>query len=412
MKYDVLLPRIHIHMNRFSSFFRKPLWRDNRLLLALWLAVAVAGSLIKGLRGSYNNYLIFKGTFFHALDGLTLFGSYPAEYADSNHYGPLFSLFIAPFALMTDVVGITALMVLCTLALYFSVRSLPLDDGKKAFVLWFTLNELFTAVAMQQLNILVAAGIILSFSLIEREHDFWAAFFIVLMTLIKLYGIVGLAFFFFSRHKMRLVLSMLFWGVALFVAPMAISSPGYVVSQYAAWIADIGSKNGDNLMSLYQNISLLGIVRKVSGGTYSDLWVIIPGLVLFAGPYFRVSAWRSLSFRLSMLASVLLFVVLFSTGSESSSYIIALTGAALWWTITPTGHTPLNNALIIFAFVLTSLSPTDIFPRAIREGYILPYALKALPCALIWLKLTWEMWRCRYDSGHSPAYLQGFTPVP
>lgn len=339
------------------------------------------------------------------MDGLTLFGSYPAEYADSNHYGPLFSLFIAPFALVPDVVGITALMVLCTLALYFSVRSLPLDDGKKAFVLWFTLNELFTAVAMQQLNILVAAGIILSFSLIERERDFWAAFFIVLMTLVKLYGIVGLAFFFFSRHKMRLVLSVLFWGVALFVAPMAISSPGYVVSQYAAWIADIGSKNGDNLMSLYQNISLLGIVRKVSGGTYSDLWVIIPGLVLFAGPYFRVSAWRSLSFRLSMLASVLLFVVLFSTGSESSSYIIALTGAALWWTITPTGHTPLNNALIIFAFVLTSLSPTDIFPRAIREGYILPYALKALPCALIWLKLTWEMWRCRYESGHSPAYL-------
>ncbi len=386
-------------MDRLCNFVGKPLWRDNRLLLTLWLGVAVVGSLIKGLRGSYNNYLIFKGTFFHAIERSTLFGAYPAEYYDSNHYGPLFSLFMAPFAVMPDVVGITALMAVCTLALYLSVRSLPVDDGKKAFVLWFTLNELFTAVAMQQLNILVAAGIILSFSLIERERDFWAAFFIVLMTLVKLYGIVGLAFFFFSRHKGRFVLSMLFWGVVLFIAPMPISSPGYVLSQYSEWIADIGAKNGDNLMSLYQNISLLGIIRKVSGGTYSDMWVIIPGLVLFAGPYLRVSAWRSLRFRLSMLASVLLFVVLFSTGSESSSYIIALTGAALWWTITPTGHTPLNNALIIFAFVLTSLSPTDIFPRAVREGYILPYALKALPCAFIWLKLTWEMWRCRYTEG-------------
>lgn len=384
-------------MNGFCNFIRKPLWRDSRLLLGLWLAVAVAGSLIKSLHGSYNNYLIFKGTFYHAIEGLTLFGSYPAEYADANHYGPLFSLFIAPFALMPDVAGITALMVLCSLALFFSVRSLPLDDGKKAFVLWFTLNELFTAVAMQQLNILVAASIIFSFTLIERERDFWAAFFIVFMTLVKLYGIVGLAFFFFSRHKGRLVLSLLFWGAVLFAAPMLISSPGYVVSQYAAWVADIGAKNGDNLTSLYQNISLLGMVRKISGGTYSDLWVIIPGLVLFAGPYLRLSAWRSMRFRLSMLASVLLFVVLFSTGSESSSYIIALTGAALWWSITPTGHTPLNNALIIFAFVLTSLSPTDIFPRFVRENYILPYALKALPCALIWLKLTWEMWRCRYD---------------
>ena len=47
---------------------------------------------------------------------------------------------------------------------------------------------------MQQFNIAVAAMILSSFFLIEKEKDGWAAFFIVLGTLVKLYGIVGLAF--------------------------------------------------------------------------------------------------------------------------------------------------------------------------------------------------------------------------
>lgn len=382
--------------NKLSSFIRKPIFSDTRLLAVLWLGVTLAGALIKGLRGSYNNYLIFKGTFFHALDGLPLFGLYPAEYADCNHYGPFFSLFMAPFASLPDVAGICLLMTVCSLALFLAIRSLPIGNPCKAFVIWFTVNELFTAVAMQQLNILVAAGIIFSFTLTERKHDFWAAFFIVLLTAIKLYGIVGLAFFPFSGRKPLFVLSLLFWAAVIFLVPMLISSPDYVMGQYSAWAHEIAVKNGDNLFSLHQNISLLGMIRKISGGSYSDLWVIVPGLVLLGVPYLRFANYRNRRFRLLSLASVLLFTVLFSTGSESSSYIIALCGAAIWWCVTPVGHTPIVNAMMIFAFVLTSLSPTDIFPRSIRMEYVMPYALKALPCVLIWLELTRELWCRRY----------------
>ena len=42
--------------------------------------------------------------------------------------------------------------------------------------------------------------IILSYVLIEKEKDFWSACLIILGTFIKLYGIVGLAFFFFSKN--------------------------------------------------------------------------------------------------------------------------------------------------------------------------------------------------------------------
>ena len=46
---------------------------------------------------------------------------------------------------------------------------------------------------------------------------------------------------------------------------------------------------------------------------------------------------------------------------------------------------------MVFAFVLSSLSPSDLFPRSLREAYVLPYALKALPPTLIWLRLSYEL---------------------
>jgi len=54
-------------------------------------------------------------------------------------------------------------------------------------------------------------------------------------------------------------------------------------------------------------------------------------------------------------------------------------------------------ALIIFAFIITSMSPSDLFPREIWRQLIKPYSLKALPVAIIWFKLIYEMMTKDYD---------------
>ena len=173
---------------------------------------------------------------------------------------------------------------------------------------------------------------------------------------------------------------------------MLISSPEYVLGQYVEWYERLAAKNGENTFALMQNISLLGMIRKISGSAaYSDLWVILPGLALFGLPYLRFSQYRHLAFRYGILSSVLLFVVLFSTGSESSTYIIPFAGIALWYVTCPWKRTGWDVALMVFAFVLSSLSPSDLFPRSLREVYVLPYALKALPPTLIWLRLSYEL---------------------
>jgi RsiW-degrading membrane proteinase PrsW (M82 family) len=256
---------------------------------------------------------------------------------------------------------------------------------------------------MQQFNVAIAAIIVLAFFLIEKERDTEAAFFIVLGTLVKLYGVVGLAFFFFSKHKVRFVAALALWGAVMFVAPMVLSSPEYVVGQYEAWMTDLVTKNGENAESLMQNISLLGMVHRVTGLQFSDLWLIVPGLVLFALPYLRLSQYGNKGFRQTLLASVLMFTVLFSTGSESSGYIIALVGVVIWYTAAPWQRGRWDVALMVFVFVLTSLSPSDLFPAYLRREWVQPYALKALPVSVVWLRLCWEMLTKDYAAGNHAA---------
>ena len=375
---------------KLLSFIRHPLLRDYRLLLGLWLVIALVAAVMK--MHSHNNFLVFRGVFWHLWNGLSLYAEYPLEYWDSNYYGPVFSLIVAPFAVVPEWLGLVMWCIALTLFLWWAVRHSLMTDRQQLFVFWFCAHELLTALYMQQFNIAIAAIILLAFFLIERERDTSAAFFIMLGTLTKIYGIVGLAFFFFSRHKRRLVLSLVAWGIVLFVLPMLISSPEYVIGQYQEWLQNLSGKNADNLFASHQNISLLGMVRKISGcADYSDLWLIVPGIMAFCTPYLRIGQYRYMAFRQTLLASVLMFTVLFSTGSESSGYIIALTGVVVWYTCVPWQRSSWDVALMVFVFILSSLSPSDLFPAAVRRAWVQPYALKALPVTLVWLKLCYEI---------------------
>lgn len=378
-------------MGKIKAFLALPWWRDYRVLAGLWLLLAVIGAIAKMKPERCNNFLIFKGTFWHALDGTSLYAAYPQEYFDVNHYGPLFSLVIAPFAVVPHFIGLLAWLIALTASLYFAVRWSQFTKRQQLFILWFCAHELLTALYMQQFNIAIAAIIVLAYYCIEREKDFWAAFVIMLGTFVKLYGIVGLAFFFFSRHKGRFIGSLLFWAVVMFVAPMLLSSPEYVVNQYVEWYQCLTEKNGENLASIAQNISLLGLVHRTTGLQFSDLWLMAPGLVLFLLPYLRIVQYKHVAFRQTLLASVLMFVVLFSTGSESSGYIIPFVGVVIWYTAAPWERTQWDVALLVFVFILSSLSPSDLFPAYLRKEWVQPYALKALPVTLVWFKLCYEM---------------------
>ncbi|MBO7046369.1 MAG: DUF2029 domain-containing protein [Prevotella sp.] len=369
---------------------------DQRTVLWLWVIIAVTGMTRFG-HGRDNNFLIFKQAYWHVVDQLPLYIHYPEEYFDLYLYGPVFSLLIGPYAIPPAWIGMLLWLVVLTLFLYLSIRRNVFTRYQQLFICWFCAHELLNGIQMQQFNIAIAAIILLTFCLIEKEKDFWAAFFLVLGTLVKIYGIVGLAFFLFSKHKGKFIGSIVFWTVVLFVAPMIISSPQYIISQYQAWLDVLIHKNADNMFSHGTNISLLGLVRKISGSAaYSDLWIIIPGLIAFALPYLRLKQYGNEAFHQTLLASVLIFTVLFSTGSENSTYIIAVVGVAIWFTAAPWKRSKWDIALMVYVFFFCTMAHSDLMPKFLREEWIKPYGLKALPVVLVWLQLCYELYTKDY----------------
>ena len=369
----------------------KKLFENYRFITILWFALALA-TVVQNvwIAGKFNNYLIFDGVFWHTLKQLPLYLPYPDEYFDTNHYGILFSAVIAPFALLPKWIGCTLWIMANAAFLYWAIRQLPLSKKAIIAVLLIAAHDLYTAAAMQQFNISVIALLVGAFVFIERRQSHWATLLIVIGTLTKLYGIVGLAFFFFAKDKWRFIWSGLFWLIALFCLPMLYSSPDYVVSQYFDWYASLAEKNVSNLNTTtynLQNLSLLGFLQRT--GIYNNnSIVILIGLGLFALPYLRIQQYKNLNFRLLLLASVSIFLCLFSTGTENSTYIVAYVGVGIWFMVSEL-HPKLKITLLVLA-MLGSLSLTDLF-KPLKEPYIIRYSLRAVPVTLVWLAIVYEM---------------------
>ena len=369
----------------------KKLFANYRFITILWFALALA-TVVQNvwIAGKFNNYLIFDGVFWHTFKQLPLYLPYPDEYFDTNHYGILFSAVITPFALLPKWIGCTLWIMANAAFLYWAIRQLPLSKKAIIAVLLIAAHDMYTAAAMQQFNISVIALLVGAFVFIERRQSHWATLLIVIGTLTKLYGIVGLAFFFFAKDKWRFIWSGLFWLIALFCLPMLYSSPDYVVSQYFDWYASLAEKNVSNLNTTtynLQNLSLLGFLQRT--GIYNNnSIVILIGLGLFALPYLRIRQYKNLNFRLLLLASVSIFLCLFSTGTENSTYVVAYVGIGIWFMVSEL-HPKLKITLLVLA-MLGSLSPTDLF-KPLKEPYIIRYSLRAVPVTLVWLAIVYEM---------------------
>jgi hypothetical protein len=374
----------------------KNLISNKPFILILWFGLSlfavVKGVLVgDGTTHNYNNYIIYKHNFLNLIAQHSLFGPQPQFYFDLNHYGPVFALVIAPFTWFPDKIGVILWVFFNAWILYKAIMLLPLRQSQCLAILLINANSMMGSSGNVQVNPLITALIIFSFIFIRRKQDFWAALAIILGTAIKLYGIVGLAFFFFSDNKLKLLLSMLFWSAVLFVLPMLISSPSFIITTYHDWYPDLLAKNAVNQTSTRAYVCVMGMISKIFHIKHlPNMWVLLPALLLFGLSYLKIRNWKYVQYQLLMVASVLIFTVIYSTGSEPPTYIIAFIGVGIWF-MNLERPTTFEWFLLIFALAVTSFSGSDIIPRYIRINYILPYALIALPCLLIWLKIIYEM---------------------
>ncbi len=376
----------------------------------LWFVLAAIAAIAEISRGNdaINNYHIFAGVFEHTIGQKNLYTPYPSEYIDSNHYGPLFSILIAPFALLPDYLGCFVWCVANAGVLFYAIKQLPFTKEQQHGILLIALVEMMTAIHSVQFNPMLTGWILLSFVLVEKEKDFWAVFFIVAGLFVKIYGIVGIAFFCFSKHKIRFILSFLFWLVVLFCLPMIISSPSFIIQSYKNWMGSLVEKNAQNIdteaENLMQDISFMGMIRRIFQiKDLKNFFITVPAALCYALPLLRFSQHKALHFRLSYLALAMIGVVIFSSSAESSTFVIAVSGIGIWYSIQDANNKKSSNWLLGLVIVLTSLSATDLFPPYVKDNWILPYSLKALPCCILWLVIVVQLFTKKFTTGNQIA---------
>jgi hypothetical protein len=363
----------------------------------IWFLVAILDGLAQVLRGkdAINNYLIFKHVFTHTIQQVNLYATYPLLYNDSNHYGPVFSLIIAPFALLPNIIAIPLWNFFNAFLLYKAIKLLPLKKHMHHAILLICIIEMSTAAHSLQFNASVAACIIAAYAFTKNNKTIWATFCIMLGFYVKLYGIVGLVFWLFSKQKLQFVGYSVLWAVVFFILPMAIANPSFIVQCYYDWYASLQQKNTLNqalAAGNMQDISVMGMVKRIFGlPNLSNLIVLAPALLVYLFSLLQFKQYKNTIYQLLLLAQTLLFVVCFSTGSESPTFIIALAGVAIWFVVLPSPKQVWHWCVLAFVFVFTCLVATDVVPYYIKITFIRPYALKVLPCFVVWLIIVYTM---------------------
>ncbi len=68
-----------------------------------------------------------------------------------------------------------------------------------------------------------------------------------------------------------------------------------------------------------------------------------------------------------------------------------MAGVAIWYLLNMHQNQQLNSTVLVFALFITSLGSTDLVPQIIKHNLIRAYALKALPCFVVWLILIYNV---------------------
>jgi len=375
---------------------RSPWYARLNVLMGIWLVVGIFTGWkqysLSEVHSHINNFQIFRTSYSHFVQGMHLYELYPKEYFDLYLYGPVFAILMAPFAYLPLGWSVVVWNGLNAGMLCWAVWNLPMDRMKRAVILWIILNSTITALLNTQFHALCVAMILWSYIMMQRGKLGWSALLIALGIFIKFYGIVGLAFFFFTRERWRYAGYLVFWLIVVFIFPFLFGGIDYTWQCYEEWMAVLAHKNTLNvdIRNLRTDVCVMGMFRRITGdGNLSNLWFLIPSLLLSAWVYFQPKKWFQVDFQLRLMALVLIYLMLASTGTESPTLIMAFPGVGIWFVLGE--KTRGRWVLFIVTMLVSSFSPTDLFPAYLREAYINRYALMILPLLWVWVSLLMDL---------------------
>jgi Glycosyltransferase family 87 len=358
-------------------------------LIAIYVVTAVAVGVQHGVLTHENTFAIFRASFPHLLHGRDLYAAYPDEYRDLYKYSPTFALLFAPFALLPFAPGLILWNALNAGVLALAIARL-LPPGRAALALGIAYLETVGALQYSQSNALIAGLIILAFLALEADRAARAGGLLAVGACVKIFPLTALLLAVPRRRLVRTSVACAAAMAVLAMLPLVVTDWRTLLDQYRSWRAITAMETQVHAVGL--NGGVMQAIRMWTGVSWPNWPIQLAGTALLVSPVLLGRArWDDAAFRLGMLASVLLYVVLFNHRAEAPSYVIAMAGVGIWYAANP--RTPLRTALVVCAVLVVSVSSTQLIPHAIRRGVVERYAFKTAPILVIWLVMQWELVR-------------------
>jgi hypothetical protein len=337
------------------------------------------------VRHGYNNYLIFANSLKLLLSHQSLYAPHPELFSDSFKYSPTFPLLMAPFAWQPVFSGLLCWNLLNGFALFAAIRALWTNDDRRVVAaMALVAIELVTSMQNVQVNPLVAALIVLAFVQLERAQSWRAGLAIAAGFFVKGYGVAAGLLALIYPTRFRVAGAALAWGVVLGALPLIALSWDEVLRQYGDWI---------NVREAFDPLRKASVMRV--WGRYIDpdvnpIAIQVAGGLILLLPLARRHVWGDPLFRLRLLCSLLVALVIFNNAAEPPTYILAMTGCAIWYLSVP-ARSRLDRAVTLAIMLGVSLISTDLYPRSLRGTLVGPYTGKAIGCLILWIRMNWEL---------------------
>jgi len=361
-------------------------------LLALYIVTIIVVAIGKayGHRGPDNNFLIFRWSYLNLAAGNDMYAAQPQHHTDLYKYSPSFAVLFAPFALIPFSISLALWDALNALLLFFAVDEL-LPRREAAIALALIYLEVLRSMQRSQSNSLVTALVILAFLALEQRKQLGAALSIAVGAAVKIFPLAALALAIFHARRLRFALLMGLAAALVLALPLLVVSPAELAAQYRSWRAveavDALSVGGGGGGGLYGGV--MQQLRLIFGVSWPNWPVQLVGTVLLLLPLARWRNWSDASFRLRFLCALLVYMVIFNHQSESPSFVIAVTGIAIWFVVTPRSWW--HTTILVLTILIVSISSTDITPKSWQRDFFVHYRLKTIPCTIAWIAMIWEL---------------------
>lgn len=336
------------------------------------------------VESNFNNFLIFKASATNLLNNIDLYILHPTQHYDLYKYSPTFALFMLPFSVFPDWLGLIFWNLLNLTLFICALKMLPgLNKPQMILILLVGVFELIGSMMNEQSNVLMTGLMLLSIAQFERKNAFWGIFFLVLSVYIKLFSIVLFMLVLFYPNRARSAIYSIFWFLILGLIPSLFIGLDDLKMQYMSWFYML--QNDYDASVGYSIIGILDTWFSISG---NRLHVLILGGIIMCLPLLKVSQFKKRHYRYSVLSALLIWIIIFNHKAESPTFIIAMTGIGLYFSINK--FTTSNKILLGFCIIFVSLVYSDIMPPKYRDSFFHPYFIKAFPCIIIWLKIMTE----------------------